>query len=118
MDKSVLVDPIMEISSNHHDSSSLSPVEEAPVPVPDSAYSQDEMESDNTHNVDVSESLEFGVPEPAQQMMKRESVDLSVRVTEPEPEPVVESIAESVADSTRSVRSMAALLRSANTTPE
>merc|ERR1719410_2163162 len=54
--------------------------------------------------------------------MKRESVDLSVRVTEPEPEPepepVVESIAESVADSTRSVRSMAALLRSANTTPE
>jgi len=112
------MDPIMEISSNHHDSSSLSPVEEAPVRVPDSAYSQDEMESDNTHNVDVSESLEFGVPEPAQQMMKRESVDLSVRVTEPEPEPVVESIAESVADSTRSVRSMAALLRSANTTPE
>merc|ERR1711879_138607 len=64
-------------------------------------------------------SLEFGVPEPAQQMMKRESVDLLVRVTEPEPEPVepvAESVAESVADSTRSVRSMASLLRSAHAT--
>merc|ERR1719249_280370 len=76
----------MEVSSNHNDSSSLSPIEE--VPVPDSAYSQDETESENTHNVDVSESLEFGVPEPAQQMMRRESVDLSAHTrTEPEPEP-------------------------------
>jgi len=105
----------MEVSSNHNDSSSLSPIEE--VPVPDSAYSQDETESENTHNVDVSESLEFGVPEPAQQMMRRESVDLSAHTrTEPEP--------ESVAPMTESVpieaehKEAPAWPRSAHATPE
>merc|ERR1712228_776756 len=75
---------LMETVSNHDESTSnsLSASEEVAA----SAYSQDEShetESDNVSIVDKvgvsakSESLEFGVPEPAQQMMKRQSVDLS-----------------------------------------
>jgi len=67
----------MEIASNHSESGSPSPVEK--VPVPDSAYSQDDAESENSNNIDVSESPKSGVPEPAQQMIHRENVDLSAR---------------------------------------
>jgi len=67
----------MEIASNHSESGSPSPIEK--VPVPDSAYSQDDAESENSNNIDVSESPKSGVPEPAQQMIHRENVDLSAR---------------------------------------
>jgi len=117
---------VMETASNHDESTSnsLSPIEEVAA----SAYSQDEShetETDNVSTVDIvvvsakSECLEFGVPEPAQQMMKRQSVDLSIAPasgSKPElkSEPEVVSAVESVAEN----KEIGASPNSARPTPE
>merc|ERR1712217_539103 len=113
----------IEISSNHIETAPLSPVEESHVP--DSAYSQDETESVSKSSVQhvgisESESLEFGVPEPAGQMMKRESVDLSSRTEakpESQPEPQVTPSVASVAENVRVSESPAMSSVSRSQTP-
>jgi len=108
----------MEISSNHSESGSPSPV--AKVPMPDSAYSQDDAESDNSNNVAVSVSPKSstpksGVPEPVQEMVHRENVDHSARTQN---EPIA------VAQMTQSIpivaenKELPALPRSVHATPK